>query len=83
MVHPFAARHDVVVECATGSGGPSGGDALDYRVSQMPVHGTLKGFGKDLVYTPHPDFVGVDAFSFVVSDGTNPSAPATVQIAVQ
>jgi uncharacterized repeat protein (TIGR03806 family) len=59
------------------------GDALDYRISQMPVHGTLEGFGKDLVYKPHPDFVGVDAFTFVVSDGTNASEPATVQIAVQ
>jgi hypothetical protein len=59
------------------------GDALDYRISQMPPHGTLEGFGKDLVYTPHADFVGVDAFTFVVSDGTNASQPATVQIAVQ
>jgi hypothetical protein len=65
------------------AGTDAGGDALDYRISRMPVHGTLKGFGKDLVYTPHPDFVGVDAFTFVVSDGTNPSEPATVQIAVQ
>jgi len=59
------------------------GDALDYRISQMPVHGTLEGFGKDLVYTPHADFAGVDAFTFVVTDGTNTSEPATVQIAVQ
>jgi hypothetical protein len=59
------------------------GDALDYRVSQMPVHGTLTGFGKDLVYKPHPDFAGVDAFTFVVSDGANASQPATVQITVQ
>ena len=58
-------------------------DALDYRISQMPPHGTLEGFGKDLVYTPHADFVGVDAFTFVVSDGTNASQPATVQITVQ
>ena len=65
------------------AGTDAGGDALDYRISRMPVHGTLKGFGKDLVYTPHPDFVGVDAFNFVVSDGTNASEPATVQIAVQ
>jgi mono/diheme cytochrome c family protein len=59
------------------------GDALDYRISQMPTHGTLEGFGKDLVYTPHADFTGVDAFTFAVTDGNNASQPATVQIAVQ
>jgi hypothetical protein len=59
------------------------GDALDYRISQMPAHGTVEGFGKDLVYTPHADFVGVDAFTFVVTDGSNASQPGTMQIAVQ
>jgi hypothetical protein len=59
------------------------GDALDYRISEMPVHGTLEGFGKDLVYTPRPDFAGRDAFTFVVTDGANTSEAAAVQIAVQ
>jgi uncharacterized repeat protein (TIGR03806 family) len=59
------------------------GDALDYRISEMPSHGTLEGFGKDMVYTPHPDFAGTDAFTFVVSDGANASAAAAVQITVQ
>jgi mono/diheme cytochrome c family protein len=58
------------------------GDALDYRISRMPVHGTLQGFGKDLVYSPNPDFTGVDAFTFVVGDGATESEAGTVQLTV-
>jgi uncharacterized repeat protein (TIGR03806 family) len=58
------------------------GDALDYRISRMPVHGTLQGFGKDLVYSPNPDFTGVDAFTFVVGDGAAESDAGTVQLTV-
>jgi len=58
------------------------GDALDYRISRMPVHGTLEGFGKDLVYSPNPDFVGVDGFTFVVSDGATSSEAGSVQLTV-
>jgi hypothetical protein len=58
------------------------GDQLDYRISRMPVHGTLEGFGKDLVYRPHPDFAGIDGFSFLVSDGANVSQVGSVQLTV-
>jgi uncharacterized repeat protein (TIGR03806 family) len=58
------------------------GDALDYRIARMPVHGTLEGLGKDLVYRPRPDFVGVDGFSFVVSDGAQVSEAGSVQLTV-
>jgi uncharacterized repeat protein (TIGR03806 family) len=58
------------------------GDALDFRISRMPVHGTLEGFGKNLTYVPRPDFVGVDGFTFVVGDGTNSSDAGSVQLTV-
>jgi len=58
------------------------GDALDYRISRMPVHGTLQGFGKDLMYTPNPDFTGTDAFTFVVGDGSAESDAGTVLLTV-
>jgi hypothetical protein len=58
------------------------GDALDFRISRMPAHGTLEGFGEDLIYQPHPDFVGVDAFTFIVTDGANTSKAGTVQLTV-
>jgi uncharacterized repeat protein (TIGR03806 family) len=64
------------------AGVDSDGDALDYRISRMPVHGTLEGFGKDLTYRPNPDFTGVDGFTFVVSDGARVSAAGSVQLTV-
>jgi hypothetical protein len=64
------------------AGTDADGDALDFRISYMPVHGTLVGFGKDLKYRPNPDFTGVDAFSFVVSDGAQVSQPGSVQLTV-
>jgi hypothetical protein len=48
----------------------------------MPVHGTLEGFGKDLIYRPHPDFAGVDGFTFIVSDGANVSKAGSIQLTV-
>jgi hypothetical protein len=58
------------------------GEALDFRISRMPVHGTLVGFGKDLMYRPHPDFVGVDGFTFFASDGVRVSEAGSVQLTV-
>jgi len=37
---------------------------------------------KDLVYRPRPDFVGVDGFTFVASDGAHVSEAGSVQITV-
>jgi uncharacterized repeat protein (TIGR03806 family) len=64
------------------AGDDADGDELDYRISRMPVHGTLEGFGNALVYRPHPDFVGIDGFSFVVSDGANVSQVGSVKLTV-
>jgi uncharacterized repeat protein (TIGR03806 family) len=64
------------------AGTDADGDALDFRISRMPVHGTLEGLGNTLKYRPHPDFVGVDGFTFVVSDGVNVSQAGSVQIEV-
>lgn len=64
------------------AGTDADGDALDFRVSWMPTHGTLVGFGKDLKYRPNPDFTGVDAFSFEVSDGAQVSQQQSVQLTV-
>ena len=46
------------------------------------VSGTLEGFGKDLLYRPRPDFVGVDGFTFIASDGVKVSEAGSVQLAV-
>jgi uncharacterized repeat protein (TIGR03806 family) len=73
------ANTEIMVALA---GTDADGDALDFRISRMPAHGTLEGFGKDLVYRPHPDFAGVDGFTFIVTDGANVSKAASVQLTV-
>ena len=55
---------------------------LDAAVHELPRHGTLTGFGRDLTYLPEPGFVGTDRFQFRLSDGTLESAPAEVTIEV-
>jgi hypothetical protein len=35
-----------------------------------------------LVYQPHPDFVGIDGFTFLVTDGANVSQAGSVQLTV-
>lgn len=65
------------------AGTDADGDALDFRVSRMPVHGTLEGLGSSLKYHPRPDFTGVDGFTFIVTDGVNVSDAGSVQLNVE
>ncbi|MCY3022432.1 MAG: HYR domain-containing protein, partial [Planctomycetota bacterium] len=44
---------------------------LTYRIVRAPASGSLLGTGAYLVYTPAPDFNGVDSFAFTANDGTN------------
>lgn len=64
------------------AGTDADGDALDFRISRMPVHGTLEGIGNSLKYRPHPDFTGVDAFTFIVTDGVNVSDAGSIKLTV-
>jgi large repetitive protein len=65
------------------SGGDPEGDPLTWHIDSKPANGTLSGTEPNLVYTPKPNFNGVDSFSFVVSDGKNTSKPAKVSILVK
>ena len=58
------------------------GDALTFRISAAPAHGTMSGTPPDLTYTPAPGYAGSDAFAFVANDGVADSVPATVQVMV-
>lgn len=58
------------------------GDALSYRVTTLPSHGSITGSAPNLVYTPAPSFAGSDQLTFVANDGQLDSAPALVQITV-
>ncbi|MFT3913791.1 MAG: Ig-like domain-containing protein [Anaeromyxobacteraceae bacterium] len=56
-----------------------------YALSTSPAHGRaeLDPARGTFRYTPDPDYVGPDVFSFTASDGTLDSAPATVQLTVR
>ncbi len=61
------------------------GDALTWSVVTPPASGTLEADPTTpgrFVYTPALNFVGSDAFTFTVNDGTVDAAPATVTLTV-
>ena len=63
---------------------PEGSD-ITYRISNPPTHGTLSGFDPatgSVTYMPEPNWHGLDTFTFVASDGTQDSEPATVYVRV-
>lgn len=57
-------------------------DTLTYAVVTAPAHGTLGLSGRTAVYTPTANWSGTDTFTFVASDGTAASSPATVTLSV-
>jgi hypothetical protein len=64
------------------AGRPGDGVALEYRITKGPYEGTLVGIPPRLRYTPPPNFVGEDRFSFTVGDGTRTSRTAEVVVDV-
>lgn len=64
------------------------GDSLTFTIVGTPTHGTLgavtsvNGGSARVQYTPGANYVGYDAFTFRVSDGTHVSTVATVSITV-
>ena len=58
------------------------GDTLSVASTSDPANGTAANNGTDVTYTPDPDFVGVDSFTYLVNDGTVDGNTATVTITV-
>jgi hypothetical protein len=58
------------------------GEPLSYLIVTNPAAGELEGSGPELTYTPAPDYVGPDRFTFQVRDAEFTSAPATVTLQV-
>lgn len=58
------------------------GETLTYTIITQPSSGTLTGTAPNLVYTPNPQFNGMDVFTYQVNDGTADSNVATVNVAV-
>jgi hypothetical protein len=55
-------------------------DPLTYAVVTPPVHGTLTGAGPNYLYTPNPNYNGLDSFTFSANDGQATSNVATVVV---
>ena len=62
---------------------PDGDDVLTYSIASTPTNGTLTMLDREfLLYTPSSSYTGGDSFTYVVNDGSEDSAPATVSITV-
>lgn len=55
---------------------------LTYKIVTGPSKGTLIGTAPNLTYKPAANYNGSDSISFVVSDGSLTSAPATIAFTV-
>src|SRR5262249_2427882 len=64
------------------SGNDSDFDRLTFTIFTQPSSGKLTGTPPSVTYTPNPDFVGTDSFTFKVNDGEIDSDPGTVTINV-
>ncbi len=64
------------------SGSDPDGDTLSYVIVSAPSHGSLSGTGPVVTYTSAAGYVGVDSFSFAVSDGISQSPAVTAAITV-
>ena len=58
-------------------------NTLTFIIVNQPTNGTLTGTAPNLTYTPNPGFVGIDSFTYKVSDGSMESATVTVTIDVK
>jgi hypothetical protein len=64
----------------TGSDGDS--DPLTFAIVSGPSSGSLSGTAPNVTYTPNANFNGADSFTFKANDGSEDSAPAAVDIAI-
>ncbi|NVM36012.1 MAG: tandem-95 repeat protein [Candidatus Lokiarchaeota archaeon] len=58
------------------------GDVLTFEIVDSPLNGIVSGTGSSLIYTPDPDFYGVDFFTFKANDGFLDSNIANINITV-
>lgn len=59
------------------------GDALGFRIVDVPQYGSLTGTAPNLIYTPSQNFHGEDSIRFVVNDGNIDSVAAEIRITVR
>lgn len=59
------------------------GDPLTITTVGTPQHGAVTTNGQSITYTPAPAFVGVDTFTYFVSDGKGATTAGTVTVVVE
>ncbi len=63
-------------------GSDEDGDELTYAIAEAPAHGEVTIDGSVATYVPESGFYGLDSFTFTVSDGTDASAEAVVNLTI-
>lgn len=58
------------------------GDVLLITIDGQPQHGTAVVQNGQIVYTPQAGYVGIDSFTYIISDGKGASASATVTVTI-
>jgi hypothetical protein len=77
------AQTDTAVSILLSGTDPDAGPSnLTYSVASQPVNGFLSGTAPNLIYTPTNGYEGADSFTYIVNDGEDDSAAATVSISV-
>ena len=59
------------------------GDSLTITSVSQPAEGQTAVSGSQVIYTPQPEFIGSDSFTYTIEDGFGGQATATVTVAVQ
>ena len=58
-------------------------EALSVSITRQPIHGTLTAnIDGTFTYSPEVGYSGIDSFEYTASDGTTPSAAATVSLTI-
>jgi hypothetical protein len=58
------------------------GDLVTLALGTPPSHGSVSGTPPNVVYTPAGGFIGIDRFTFTVSDGFAFGTPGTITVHV-
>lgn len=57
-------------------------DSLSFVIVQPPTKGMLLGTPPQLSYVPNPGYTGPDSFTYIASDASTQSLPATVSLSI-
>jgi outer membrane protein OmpA-like peptidoglycan-associated protein len=89
--HAPVAQDDIATVDENSSGNPiavlvndsdADGDTLTVTAVTAPAHGSAVATASGVAYTPAPDYLGEDGFTYTIGDGHGGSATASVHVTV-